>query len=133
MSIRKANLSDADKIKKIVASTISDVYPHYYPQGAVDFFLTHHRENNIINDIKLNQVFLCFDAEQNIVGTVTLKANEISRLFVLPEYQGNGYGSELLQYAEKMIFDHYTEIQLAASLPAKKIYLKRGYKEIAYQ
>ncbi|MDE5753543.1 MAG: GNAT family N-acetyltransferase [Oscillospiraceae bacterium] len=132
MSIRKASLSDLDMIKRIVALTISDVYPHYYPKGAVDFFLAHHNESNIINDIKLNQVFLCFDSEQNIVGTVTIKANEISRLFVLPDYQGNGYGSEMLNYAEKIIFDDYAEIQIDASLSAKGIYLKKGYKEIAY-
>ncbi|MDE6658006.1 MAG: GNAT family N-acetyltransferase, partial [Oscillospiraceae bacterium] len=84
------------------------------------------------NDIKLNQVFLCFNSEKNIVGTVTIKANGISRLFVLPDYQGNGYGSEMLNYAEKIIFDNYTEVQIDASLPAKGIYLKKGYKEIAY-
>ncbi len=122
MSIRKANLSDLDMIKKIVTITISDIYPHYYPKGAVDFFLAHHKESNIINDIKLNQVFLCFNSEKNIVGTVTIKANGISRLFVLPDYQGNGYGSEMLNYAEKIIFDNYTEVQIDASLPAKGIY-----------
>ncbi|MDE6657697.1 MAG: GNAT family N-acetyltransferase, partial [Oscillospiraceae bacterium] len=91
MSIRKANLSDLDMIKKIVTITISDIYPHYYPKGAVDFFLAHHKESNIINDIKLNQVFLCFNSEKNIVGTVTIKENEICRLFVLRDYQGNVY------------------------------------------
>lgn len=132
MSVRRATLSDLDIIKKITVTTISEIYPNYYPKGAVDFFLEHHNDNNIINDIKQNYVFICIDSEQNIIGTVTIKSNEICRLFVLPSYQGNGYGREMLDYAEKIIADKFTEIILDASLPAKRIYLKRGYKETEY-
>ena len=92
MSMKQASLSDLSIIKRISEITISEIYPHYYPKGAVDFFLTHHSEANILNDIKLNRVFLCSDIMQNPVGTVTIKTNEICRLFVLPSYQGKGYG-----------------------------------------
>lgn len=88
MSIRQATLKDLCIIKKISEVTITEIYPHYYPKGAVDFFLSHHNEVNILKDINMNHVFLCLDAEQNAVGTVTIKANEICRLFVLPSYQG---------------------------------------------
>ena len=46
MSIRQAVLSDLDRVKYISEVTISEIYPHYYPKGAVDFFLAHHSENN---------------------------------------------------------------------------------------
>lgn len=114
-------------MKRISEITISEVYPHYYPDGAVRYFLEHHSEADIISDIKLHRVFLCLDLEQNIVGTVTIKANEICRLFVLPEHQGKGYGTEMLDYAENAISYKYSEVMLAASLPAKRLYLKRGY------
>lgn len=129
MGIKKAALSDCSIVKKISETTILDVYPHYYPKGAVDFFLEHHSEENIKNDILKNQVFLWSDEDQDIAGTVTIKKNEICRLFVLPKYQGRGYGTELLNYAEKMIFKKYAEIILDASLPAKALYQKRGYQE----
>ena len=132
MGIKKAALSDCSIIKKISETTILDVYPHYYPKGAVDFFLEHHSEENIKNDILKNQVFLWADEDQDIAGTVTIKKNEICRLFVLPVYQGRGYGKELLDYAEKMIFKNYAEIILAASFPAKTLYQKRGYQEKEY-
>ena len=70
---------------------------------------------------------LCYDASNHAVGTVTIKKNEICRLFVLPQYQGCGFGREMLDYAEKRILETYDEIVLDASLPAKRIYLKRGY------
>ena len=72
---------------------------------------------------------MILDGEEAI-GTVTIKENEICRLFVLPKYQHKGFGRQLLNFAEKMIADKYTEIYLDSSLPAKNTYLKRGYVSI---
>lgn len=69
---------------------------------------------------------------QNVVGTVTIKDNEVCRLFVLPSYQGNGYGTEMLNFAEKVISNKYSKAILAASLPAKNLYLNRGYRDVEY-
>lgn len=132
MSIRTAFLSDLETVKTITHTTISEIYPHYYSGGAVEFFLEHHSADNIINDIESNCVFICMDSNQNAVGTVTIKNNEILRLFVLPQYQGKGFGSELLEYAENAVSINYSEIKIDASLSAKAIYLKRGYKETEY-
>lgn len=128
-------ISDLDEVRNIVVKTISGIYPHYYPEGAVEFFLTLHSKENIEEDMKNGFVYLCIDTENTentIVGTVTIKQNHICRLFVLPEYQGKGYGRELMDYAEDIISGKFSEIILDASLPAKKIYLKRGYEEIEY-
>ena len=96
MSIKLAQEFDFDIVKKITHKTIKEIYPHYYPNGAVVFFLNHHNDENIMNDISNHNVFLCYNSEQNAVGTVTIKKNEICRLFVLPQYQGNGYGLSLI-------------------------------------
>lgn len=127
MSIKKAEPINLETVRDITVCTIQAIYPHYYAQGAVDFFLAHHKETNIRSDIQDNMVMLCYDASNHAVGTVTIKKNEICRLFVLPQYQGCGFGREMLDYAEKRILETYDEIVLDASLPAKRIYLKRGY------
>lgn len=132
MNIVSARECDLTIIKKITHTTINEIYPHYYPNGAVAFFLSHHSDENIKEDISNHCVFICYDTEQTAVGTVTIRKNEICRLFVLPEYQGNGYGKALLDYAEKSIAQSYDEILIDASLSAKSIYLRRGYKEIEY-
>ena len=129
MSITQANKDDLQLVKRITIETINQIYPHYYPKGAVEFFIEHHNDVNISNDIEAGIVFLCMDENEQAVGTVTLKENDICRLFVLPEYQGLGYGRELLDFAENEIAKNYAEILLDASLPAKRIYLKRGYVE----
>lgn len=132
MSIALAIEADLTVVKEITYKTIIEIYPHYYSNGAVAFFLDHHNEKNIESDISGQSVFLCYDLNHNPVGTVTIKKNEICRLFVLPKYQGNGYGTELLEYAENVITKNYDEIILAASLSAKSIYLKKGYKDIEF-
>ena len=43
-----------------------------------------------------------------------------------------GFGTALLNFAENRIFESYQKIIISASLPAKQIYLKRGYTEISY-
>ena len=129
MSITQANKDDLQLVKRITIETINQIYPHYYPKGAVEFFVEHHNYTNILNDIEAGIVFFCMDENEQAVGTVTLKENDICRLFVLPEYQGLGYGRELIDFAENEIAKNYAEILLDASLPAKRIYLKRGYVE----
>lgn len=132
MHIRQARAADFDAVRHITHATIQAVYPHYYPAGAVAYFLAHHSDGSILRDIEENRVFLCISDNGQPVGTVTVTANEIERLFVLPEAQGQGYGGALLRFAEQRIAETYAEAELSVSLPAKPIYRKRGYRETDY-
>ena len=125
--IKQAELKQLELVKFITLKTIIDIYPHYYPKGAVDFFIEHHTESHISKDIESGQVYIVFDEQDDAVGTVTIHKNEICRLFVLPQYQKRGFGSQLLNFSENMILKQYNTIVLDASLPAKSIYLKRRY------
>ncbi len=129
--IKVATIKDTDIVYDITQHTVDAVYPKYYPTGAVDFFKKHHSRDKIEKDIENNIVYLCV-IEDEIVGTVTVKENEILRLFVSPKHQKKGYGRELLDFAESKVRQAYDEIIIDASLPAKSIYLKRGYKEVSY-
>ncbi|MCM1314867.1 MAG: GNAT family N-acetyltransferase [Alistipes senegalensis] len=131
-NIRKAQLEDLQVITDVVHRTTNEIYPKYYPQGAVEFFLNYHNENSIRQDITDNNVYLLED-DNKFIGTVTVNDNEINRLYVLPKYQGKGYGGFLLEYAEKIVLKSHDEIILSSSFPAKAMYLKRGYKEYKYE
>ena len=130
--IIKASVSDMETVKHITLQTIKSIYPHYYPCGAVDFFINHHSDKNIYNDIENDSVYLYYNDINIATGTITIKENEISRFFVLPDYQGNGYGRELLSFAENKIGEKSNTVMLAASLPAKAIYLKKGYSSMEF-
>ena len=129
-NIRKAQMSDFGVVRDITQTTIRAVYPNYYPKGAVDFFCKHHSDERISEDIEDGNVYILEDGVP--VGTVTVVGNEINRLFVLPTYQHKGYGRLLMGYAEQKIAENYNCVVLDASLPAKAIYLKRGYVEKGY-
>ena len=127
MNVIPAAAADFETVRTITQETIRKVYPHYYPAGAVDFFLAHHNDAAIQKDISENCVFLCISDTNETVGTVTVSGREIGRLFVLPQFQGNGYGRALLDFAEKLIAESYESAVLDVSFSAKAIYLKRGY------
>ena len=131
IEIVKAKENDLETVREITQNTIREIYPKYYPSGAVQFFCDHHRDENIINDLKEGIVYL-LKKDDEYVGTVTIKGNEINRLFVLPEHQHKGYGKMLLDFAEESILKDYSTIEMDASFPAKKIYRIRGYEEIEY-
>jgi GNAT superfamily N-acetyltransferase len=132
MQISPAAPAELRTVLHIVRETIRAVYPRYYPAGAVDFFLAHHSESAVSADLEAGIVYLCMTPEGIPAGTVTVKQNEIARLFVLPAFQGKGYGRALLEFAEQQIAAEHSEIVLDASLPAKAIYLRHGYHETAY-
>lgn len=131
MRLVQASINDLDDIIWITQTTIMAVYPKYYPAGAVDFFSKHHSDEKIKADIEAGYVYILED-EGKGVGTVTVSGNHINRLFVLPECQHKGYGRYMMDFAEEKIAKEHKTIELDASFPAKKIYLKRGYKEIEY-
>ena len=129
--IRAAKETDFDSVKDITQTTIWSVYPKYYPSGAVQFFSNHHSDDRIRADIVAGIVFL-IEVDGTAIGTVTVADNEINRLFVLPDFQRKGYGRELMDFAEEIIRKKHEYIILDASLPAKQIYLKRGYVTTKY-
>lgn len=127
MEIRQAVLEELSLVGEITRRTIREVYPHYYPAGVVEFFLGWHRDECILPDLRAGQVYLLLE-DGVALGTVTLHGEEITRLYVLPECQGKGYGSALLGFAEKTVGEARGRIVVEASLPAKALYWKRGYR-----
>ncbi len=124
--IIQALSTDQQVVYDIVQNTIAGIYPHYYPLGAVHFFQNHHSQERIAQDILEGNVYLLY---QNCapVATVTINGNEINRLFVLPKYQGSGYGGQLMEFAEQIISEQYEEVLLSSSFSAQQMYLRMGY------
>lgn len=129
--IRKADVKENDIITELVRKTIEAVYPKYYPAGAVDFFLAHHKPEKILADVKAGKVYVS-EEDGIIAGTVTIDGNGIARLFVEPLRQGCGLGRRLMDFAENKIFEYSETVRIDSSLPAKSMYIKRGYREKEY-
>jgi len=87
-----------------------------------------------------NGCFWCLLDHNNLIGTVAIRvidsANqivELKRMFVLPEYQGNGYGRLLLEHAiKKSREQHYQKICLDTRKQfstAQHLYRSTGFQE----
>ena len=127
MEIKEYNESYFNDVFDIVHKTIEEIYPKYYPRSAVDFFHNHHSKEKMENQLP-NEFTLVLMDNNKIIGTGSLFENEIKRFFILPEYQGKGYGNILLNELEKNIDSNkYDIFVLDSSLGAVEFYCKNGY------
>lgn len=71
--------------------------------------------------------------DNEIIGTGCYKENHITRVYVKPTYQNQGYGSYIMQCLENEIGTSNEKVCLDASLPASHLYEKRGYKTVKHE
>ncbi len=132
MKIHNASGGDFELVRSIVSGTIQAVYSAFYPEDVVRFFLDHHDDEAIRRDIAEDNVFL-LDVDGATVGTGTIHGNEITRVFVSPEYQRKGYGTLIMSELESIIARTSRVARLDSSLPGYNLYLRLGYRPIAYR
>ena len=132
MEYIQATKEHAEKTYRLVQKTITTVYPKYYPQEVVDFFCQLHSKGNILNDISNGYVGI-LQHDGQLVGTGSRQDNHITRVYVDPMLQKQGYGSYIMQTLEDEIALHYDTAYLDASLPASHMYETRGYVTVAHK
>lgn len=132
MEYRKAKIEEAQIVCDVVKGTKAEIYPHYYTQAVVDFFGRLHSIDNIKKDIIDGRIDV-LEVNGKIVGTGSRTDNHITRVYVLPEYEGQGFGSLIMDHLEEAIFDEYDYCDLDASLPATIFYEHRGYCTVEHR
>ena len=125
-TLRRAQAADAQRIYELVQQTVREIYPLYYPAAIVSFFGSLHSLDAIAADVVSNVVLVLEDGDQ-LLGTGTLSGNHITRVFVAPRCQGQGYGTALLDELEAIAGAQGDTVVLDASLPAARFYERRGY------
>lgn len=126
-----ANEEDAWQIFELVQRTVREIYPKYYLPEIVDMFCEYHNIEKIKEDIKAEKTYKLV-LEDKIVATGSIDNNHINRVYVLPEYQRNGYGSFIMSELERRIALKYDTASIDASLPACRLYEKLGYKTVEH-
>ena len=129
MQYRLAKPEDANAIYEIVQDTIKRVYPKYYLPEIVDMFCEYHNKENISEDIKNENTYVLLE-NSKIIGTGTIKENHITRVYVLPDFQGKGFGTYIMNQLETEIGKQHDRAELDASLPACRLYYNRAYQTI---
>lgn len=132
LDFRKATLSDANRLANIIQKTVRLQYPRYYPAEVAEFFCLLHSKEKILEDIQAGHVWVLIQDGQ-VLGTGTVEENHITRVYVPAHLQGKGYGSRIMQELELRVAQDYDTAQLDASLPACRMYEKRGYHTIRHE
>lgn len=125
--IRPYRSADAEAVSVIIRRTMrvsnSADYPPERLQPLIDYFSPAKVE-------VINHARTCLVAEANgqVIATAGLEENEIVTFFVLPEEQGQGIGSALLQRLEAHARSQgIAELRLDASLTGAPFYARHGF------
>ena len=128
--LRKAGFDRRDK-SQLGYFEKGVIYPDYYTKAVVDYVDRYYTFEIIKSDIEQGRTrVLVKDGE--IITTGSRVDNHIMRVYVLPEYQGQGFGSKIMDELEKEIFAGFDDCVLEASLPACIFYENRGYKTVKH-
>ena len=126
--VRPADADDLKELAALIAQTIQTSYGGVYPPKAIDFFKGYHDREALIARMD-NAVMMVAETEQGLVGTGSLKGDEILGVFVAPDRQGIGIGAALMDRLEGKARVHgLKEAVLSVSLPSRRFYERRGYK-----
>ena len=130
--IRNYKEQDLERLSFIVQNTIKKSYTDFYPEEAIDYFLELHSITNMKKDIPKGFT-LVLELEKEILATGSIVENEIKRVFVLPRYQGRGFGKKIMAKLEEAALNKgFNRVNLCASLPSKDFYLYLGYKIVQF-
>lgn len=127
MKIREFRKTDLAAVKGLVDKTIDICYPGIYCAEAVQFFKDWHTEEKILQNAA-DGFTIVLEQNGRIVGTGTIVADEIARVFVNPEFQKHGFGKLIMDKLEgKALSTSAGIVKLDASIPSKKFYDLLGY------
>ncbi len=127
-----ATTQDLQAVYDVVQYTIRTIYPKYYPVEVVNFFCQLHSKEAILKDIKNSNVSV-LRIDGKIVATGCFVDNHITRVYVLPKQQKQGYGTFIVRNIEDQICKRYDRVYLDASLPAVALYEKLGFSTIKHE
>ena len=118
-------------VYNVLHTAIETIYPKYYPNEVVDFFCRYHSKEHIWDGIATGNMGVLSDGDV-IAGTGCFFDNHITGVYVLPCYQGQGCGSQIMDCLEAEISKKYDKAILDASLPGVCLYEHRGYKTVGH-
>ncbi len=124
-----AKKQDMEQVYELVQETIKSVYPKYYLNEIVDMFCEYHSRENVLRDIDAGNTYILLEND-DIIGTGTKNENHITRVYVLPGFQKQGYGTFIMNRLEEMIKERHDYVYIDASLPACKLYTHLGYQTV---
>jgi GNAT superfamily N-acetyltransferase len=128
IEVRPFTPSDSEEASNIIVRCLREVNRNEYTEGQIE------RLCNAFSPAKLDKRFSdrkSFVAVMNdsIVGTATIKHNELGSVFVDPDFHRRGVGRILVDFIESLARrDGITLLKANSSLTAVNFYQQLGYE-----
>jgi len=130
MHIRNFKKEDAGKVSNLIRKCLLEVNSKDYPKSVIEFMHNHFTPATLVQYSKERNVFVAVENEK-ILGTASLKEDDISTVFVNPNIHGKGIGSKLMDKVEDLAKRNgYKTVKLSSSLTSFEFYKRRGYKKV---
>ncbi len=119
--IRKYEEADSEKIIEVwfAASQVATPF-------LSDEFLTEERDNIRTMWLPKAETWV-FEADDTVVGFISLIGNEVGAIFVHPEFQGHGSGRALMDHAASLRDDLYLDV-FKENAVGRRFYDRYGFQ-----
>lgn len=132
--IRRFQAEDAEEVSALIAKTLRMVNIADYPEEYIEAAVSSHSAAVLMERAEHGHMYVVYDDSQ-IIGCGAIagywgSTNEsiLLTIFVLPEYQGSGIGTSIIQTLEQDdFFLRANRIEIPASITAVGFYKKLGY------
>lgn len=130
MKIRRYNFEDAESHAEVHRQSVRGIASADYSNEIINAWASKEPEDSPLDEEKVRFVA---EEDEEIVGfsDYNKETNELSGLYVKPDYTGKGIGKKLLDKAEEDARKNGLEqLWCKSTITAKEFYQKHGYKII---
>src|SRR5689334_12835110 len=100
MLFRKFEPKDAEEVSSLIRRSILTRNNTGYSIPELYAICNHYSKDTLLSNMNEKHTLVCIDKEK-IIGTCSLKGEEAMALFIDPEYQGLGLGTQFMEMMEK--------------------------------
>ena len=130
MIMRQFEISDAHEVSSVIRRAIMNGDNRGYSLEHLYSISNHYCAENICSEQDLKTTYVFLDGNI-IVGTATLRGDEIMAVFILLEYQGKGIGKKFMNLLEEeAVKKGLSKVWSVSRLPAVSFYRKLEYSFI---
>ena len=129
VEIRRATAGDAEAVYEIVLRSLRETNARDYPASVIDRLVLTLPEG-VASKLEEWHAYVAV-VDGRIVGTASLNDRTVRAVFVHPDYQGRGIGTELMNSVENAAsVQSESTLSVQSSITAQPFYAKRGFKVV---
>jgi N-acetylglutamate synthase-like GNAT family acetyltransferase len=131
VQFRTFQSQDVNTIHALIIETITACYSSFPPAYRQHWIEDHYSTERIITDAAEGHT-LVIEHQGEIIGIGNLLQDEVQSVFIHPDYQQRGLGTQLMiRLEEHATQQSITEIQVYALTPSRPFFEQLGYHTIS--